>query len=120
MNLTTGHWTAYSLFPKDQLEEEMKDFPSGSYLVMECTAPEMGVKLVAIGYKYNSRKVLFFVMTKNAGNTMPGSPYIARFTDDFGNVKSRKVERPDCISQYFRSANRIDWHNHLRQGILRL
>ena len=112
--------TAYSWFPKDQLEEEMKDFPSGSNLVMECTAPETGVKLVAIGYKYNSRKVLLFVMTKNAGNTMPGSPYIARFTDDFGNVKSRKVERPDCISQYFRSANRIDRHNHLRQGILRL
>ena len=112
--------TAHSWFPKDKLEKEMKDFPSGAYLVMECTAPETGVKLVGIGYKYNSRKVLLFVMTKNAGKTIPGSPYIARFTDEFGNVKSRRVERPDCISQYFKCANKIDRHNHLRQGILRL
>ena len=113
-----------SFRPKDdktQLHEYGRSRrPTSLTVTMECTAPETGVKLVGIGYKYNSRKVLLFVMTKNAGKTIPGSPYIARFTDEFGNVKSRRVERPDCISQYFKCANKIDRHNHLRQGILRL
>ena len=112
--------TAHSWFPKKQIEKQMKSFPSGAYLVMECTAPVTGVKLVAVGYKYNTRKVLLFVMTKDAGHTQPGAPYIARFTDVFGNIKQRRVERPDCISKYFRHANAIDRHNHIRQGLLRL
>jgi Transposase IS4 len=32
------------LYPKDELEEKMKDWPSGSYIVMECTTPDKGDK----------------------------------------------------------------------------
>ena len=39
-----------------------------------------GVNVVAVGYKYNSKKVLFFVMTKGAGSTEPGEPYVIQFT----------------------------------------
>ena len=45
----------------------MKDWPpaGGSVLTLECKTPETGVDLVAsIGYKYNQKKVLCFVMTK--------------------------------------------------------
>jgi hypothetical protein len=79
------------LFPKDELQEMMKDYPSGTYLVLETTTPKTNVKLVAIGYKYNSRKFLCFIMTKDAGSSAPGHRlYIAKFPDKFGNIKERK------------------------------
>ena len=108
------------MFPFDALKKEMEPFPSGAYLVMECLAPETNVKLVAIGYKYNSRKTLLFCMSKDAETTEPGFPYVARFPDEHGNVRERRILRPKCLSIYFEAANLIDVHNHLRQGVLRL
>ncbi len=58
-----------------------------------------GVKLIAVGYKYNSSKVLCFVATKNVGSTLPGEPYQARFIDGFQNLLSRPVDRPQIISK---------------------
>ena len=78
--------TNHGWFPKKELETNMKDWPSGSYLVMETTAPDSGIELIAIGYKYNAHKVLCFVATKQAGSTTPGQPYKAKFPDRFGNV----------------------------------
>ena len=86
--------TNHAFFPKKALEKKMKPWPSGSYLVMQTTCPESKVELIALGYKYNARKVLCFIMTKNAGSTAPGEPYIAKFPDTrFGNVCHRKVTR---------------------------
>lgn len=103
-------------FPKKDIERIMKKWPSGSHLVLECTTPETGVSLVALGYKYNSRKVLCFVMTKDAGSTAPGlEPYYAKFPDIFGNVKQRKVQRPAVLGRYFGDSDKIDSHNHCRQ-----
>jgi hypothetical protein len=34
-----------------------------------------GVKLITIGYKYNSSEVLFLIAAKNSGSTFPGKPY---------------------------------------------
>ena len=107
-------------FPHEQLQKEMEGYPSGAYLVMEYKAPGTNVDLVAIGYKYNSRKTLTFAMSKNAETTEPGYPYIARFPDEHGNVRERRVLRPKCLSVYFGVSNIIDIHNHFRQGILRL
>ncbi|MEM6772654.1 MAG: hypothetical protein AAF597_18895, partial [Bacteroidota bacterium] len=50
-------------------------------------------QLLAIGYKYNAQKVLCFVATKDAGSMRPGNPYVARFTDQFQNVRERRVVR---------------------------
>ena len=61
-------------FPKDEIEEKMEKWPCGSTLVMECKTPETGVELVALGYKYNKKSVLTFIMTKNAGSTALGNP----------------------------------------------
>ena len=44
--------TNHSGTPKEKVEEIMKDWPSGSYLVLECE--ELGMFFV--GYKYNYRK----------------------------------------------------------------
>ena len=63
--------TSSRLFPKTALEERMKHYPSGASLVLECEVPGEDIKLLAIGYKYNKKKVLLFVATKNAGSTLP-------------------------------------------------
>ena len=45
----------------------MKDRPKGSYLVMKSNKIFPGERpLLAIGYKYNSRKVLVFIATEGA------------------------------------------------------
>jgi hypothetical protein len=82
--------TNHKGFPKEDIEEKMKHWPSGSQLVMECTTPT-AVKLIAVGYKYNSKKVVCFVFTRNCGLTLPGVPYVARFNDSYGNVVHRNV-----------------------------
>ena len=103
-------------FPKKEIVTKMKDWPSGAYLVLKCKSPKYGVDLVALGYKYNSSKVLTFVMTKDAGCTNPGDKkYHARFPDKYGNVHERLMQRPEILSQYFDVSDIIDSHNHLRQ-----
>jgi hypothetical protein len=75
---------------------------------------------VAIGYKCNRKKCLFFVCTPGAGKTTAGAPYKATFPDTYGNVQSRDVARPAVISRHFMHSDGIDIHNHIRQHILAL
>lgn len=97
----------------------MAGWSGGMSMVMEGTTAS-GVQLLAIGYKYNSRKVLSFVATKASGSTTPGTPYRAKFADNWGNVMTRLVPRPDIISQYFQISNAVDTHNQARQSDLGL
>ncbi len=106
--------TFHSLFPKKELEDKMKNWPGGMSLLMEATTSK-GVKLLAIGYKYNSSKVLCFVATKNSGSTVLGEPYRARFADDYDNLLSRPVDCPEIISTYFQKSNGKDKHNQACQ-----
>ena len=51
--------TNYKGFCLATLEKLMKDFLGGSYLIMKSTPRVPGeITLLAIGYKYNYRKVL--------------------------------------------------------------
>jgi len=59
-------------------------------------------------------------MTHKAGRTTPGNPYDMRYTDGFGNLCTRDVERPDVISTFFENSNVIDSHNQCRQSNLAL
>jgi hypothetical protein len=111
--------TSTKYTPFQELIDKMQDYPSGAYLVMECTTPK-GHKLICVGYKYSASKVLVFLGTKNSGFTKPGEPYIARFPDANGNVAQRNVLRPDVISNYFNDSNVIDSHNQARQYELAL
>jgi hypothetical protein len=117
---TSALKTNHRVFPKEELEEKMKDWCSGSYLVMECISPKIGKPIIAIAYKYNKRKVLCFLATKNAGATKPGTSYLAKFTDSMGNICVREVERPAVVADYICDSNIIDNHNHVQQGELRL
>ena len=58
----------------------MKDWPGGSYLVLKITPIFPGeIPLLAIGYKYNSRKVLGFIATEGSGSTEPGIGKLPNF-----------------------------------------
>ena len=80
----------------------MKEWPGGSYLVMK-SAPRVTVDIpiIAIGYKYNYRKVLEFISTEGGGSTEPGYPYLSRFPDNYSNVSIRPVICPCVLGRYF-------------------
>ena len=78
------------------------------------------VPLVAVGYRYSRKTVLFFLLTKGAGSTILGDPYEMKFTDSYGNIVTRFVDRPEVVSTFFKTSNAIDTHNQLRQDLLQL
>ena len=111
--------TSTSLFMKDELEHLMKDWTSGTHIIMQGVSSNNN-SLLAIGYKYNTKKVLSFVATKNGGSSLVGEPYRARFIGDDNNIQFRSVDRPQIISAYFKASNCVDKHNHARQAELKL
>eukprot|EP00873_Tetraselmis_striata_P016559 jgi/Tetstr1/436823/TSEL_025601.t1 len=56
--------TCHGLFPKAFLKSHLTSAPAGSRVAL--SAIVNGVDLMAVGYKYNMRKVLFFVATAGA------------------------------------------------------
>jgi hypothetical protein len=79
-----------------------------------------GTDLLAIGYKYSSKRVLKFMATSDSRSTKAGTPYDIKFCDSYNNVCVRKVDRPAIISQFFDNSNCIDSHNNVRQCELAL
>lgn len=112
--------TSHSRTPKKFLEENMKDFPGGTWVTLTGKTEHEGVELVCIGYKYNKKSVLTFISTRGAGSTKEGEPYEARFPDKFGNMCVRHVARPEVVSNYFKFSNVVDLHNQARQFDLAL
>ena len=93
-----------------------KYWPGGSYLVIKSTPRSpIGVPLLSIGYKYNYRKVLRFIVTEEAGSTEPGDSYLSRFPDIYSNFSVRPVVCPRLIGSYFNSCNTIYNHNSMQQ-----
>ena len=58
-----------------------------------------GRTLISIGYKYNARKVISFIVTDNAGITKTGIYYLSKYSDQFTNVAIRPVARPLVMSK---------------------
>jgi hypothetical protein len=88
-----------SLYPKKFIEDALKDAPGGVSIALEGTNHE--VPLVAIGYRYSRKTILFFIMTKNSGSLSEGEPYEMKYTDNYGNICTQHGERPDVISKVF-------------------
>ena len=55
--------------------------------------------LISIGYKYNARKVLSFIIKDNAGSTNPGILHLSNYPDQFNSVAIRPVSKPLAISK---------------------
>ncbi len=112
--------TNSSGYPKKEIHSILKNCPGGTSVVLETTDPQTKLKLIAVGYKYNSKKVLFFIASERAGSTVNGKPYEMKYQDCYGNIAYRNIPRPEMISQYFEDSNCIDVHNQLRQYSLHL
>ena len=89
-------------FCKETIEKLTKNWPGGSYLVLR-SKPMVpgGWPLIAIGDKYNARKVLFFIVTENVGITKTGIPYLSKYPDQFTNVSIFPVASPIVMSKTF-------------------
>ena len=111
--------TNYGLFPKQFIEDKLKDASGGTYIVLEDKHLE-GADLVVIGYRYNSKVTLYFVITKNAGSTRKGKLYEMKFADSHSNVHMRLVDWPSVISEFFEVSNIVDKHNQACQYKLAL
>ena len=85
---------------KETIENLTKKWPGGSYLVLRSKPMVPGGRpLIAIGYKYNARKVLSFIVTDNAGSKNTGIPYLSKYPDQFTNVSIHPVARPLVMSK---------------------
>ena len=60
-----------------------------------------GRPLIVIGYKYNARRVLYFIVTENAGITKTSIPYLSKYSEKFTNVAINPVSCPLVISKTF-------------------
>ena len=47
--------------------------------------------LIAIGYKYNARNVLYFIFKDSAGRTKTSITYLSKYPNQFTNVSIRPV-----------------------------
>jgi hypothetical protein len=115
LQIKTGH----ALYPEKFMQDKLKEALGGCWITMKGKGPR-GTDLLAIGYKYNSKKILKFVATSDAGSTKAGTPSVMKFCDSYNNVCVHKVDRPAIVSQFFDDSNCIDSHNHVRQFELAL
>ena len=100
------------IFCQDTIEKLTKDWPGGSYLVLSSKPMVPGVRpLIAIGYKYNVRKVLSFIVTDNTGSAQTGLPYLYKYLYQFTNVDICPVACPLVMSKFFSAVNGVDSHN---------
>ena len=98
---------------KKFLDNEMKDMPGGTWIVLEATIDDEIV--FCVGYKYNKKNVLIFMCSRGSGSTDAGVSYEARFPDKYGNVCTRHVARPQVVSTYFKYYNCANLQNQARQ-----
>ena len=103
----------HSLFPKQYIEESLKDALGNCHIVLAGKHPSEA-DLATIGYRYNSKVTLLFVISKNAGSTRKGSPCEMKFTDVHSNVHVSLVDRPSAISDFFHDSNAVNKHNQAR------
>ena len=97
----------------------MDGMPGGTWIILEETTKK-GVDLICIGYKYNKKKIIHFILTTGAGSTESGKPYKATFNDSYVNVHVRYVGRPKVINLFFNHSNVVDNLNQVLQGYLSL
>jgi hypothetical protein len=105
-------------FPMVELEKNLRGMPGGSHLEMKSTID--GIVIIALAYKFNSKKTLFFSFAEGCATTTAGQPYVTQWPDENGNVLTREVDRPAAPSRYFLTFNSADTHDHRRQHELAL
>ena len=87
---------------KDKIWKLTKDWPGGSYLVLRSKPMVPGDRtIIAMGYKYNTWKVLSFIVTTNTYITKTGITYLSKYPDQLTNVSIHPVACPLVMSIVF-------------------
>ena len=73
------------------------------------------ISLLAIGYKYNSRRVLGFIATEGAGINETGDPYLSCFPEIYYNVSICPIVHDKFPGRYFKACNAIEKCNMMRK-----
>ena len=93
-------------FFKENIEKLTNYWSGGSYLVLRSNhMVPRGRLLIAIGYKYNVRKVIYFIVTDNTWITQEGLPYLSKYSDKSNNVSIFPVACPLVMYKFFGSVN---------------
>lgn len=113
--IKTGHCKT----PRKYFDSLMKHHPVGSQFVCwtYIERDRKLIKLIFILYKYNVKKVLHFLISRNARSTIPDPlcPYHARFSDLNGNLTCISIARPAVLTTYFEHSNAVDVFKQKRQ-----
>ena len=71
-------------FFKQIIDNLTKYWTVGSYIVLRRNnMVPWGSPLIAIGYNYNARKFIYFIVTDNAGVTQAGLTYLSKYSNQF-------------------------------------
>ena len=108
-------------FCNERIEKLTKDWPGGSYFVLMSKPMVLGDRpLIAIGYKYNARKVIYFIVTYNTGSKKTGIPYLSKYPDQFTNAAISPVACPLVMSKNNSAVNEVESQNKSRKYDLAL
>ena len=66
------------------------------------------IPLISIGYKYNARKVLYFIVIEKSWNTQADTPNLFKYPDQFTNVSICLVAQPLDMYKLFGLVNEVD------------
>ena len=66
-----------------------------------------GTPLISIGYKYNSRKLLSFIVTEDAGSTKAGLSYLSKYPGQFSDDSILPVTCPLVMYKFFGYFNEV-------------
>ena len=67
-----------------------------------------GRPLIDIGYKYNTRKVLYFIIKESVGITKADILYLSKYPEPFSNVSICPVACPLFMSKFFEYIYEVD------------
>ena len=74
---------------KDNMKKLKNYWPGGYYLMLKGKSAVPGyMPLITIGYKYNVRKVLYFISTKDKGTTKASIIYLWKYPESCSTFNS--------------------------------
>ena len=97
---------------KETIEKLTKYCPVGYYLVLrnKPMVPK-GRSLINIGYNYNVRKVLSFIVKENSERKQEGLTYLSNYPYQFSNVPIFPVASTLVVYKFFGYVNEVESHN---------
>jgi len=99
------------------LKARFKDRPAGHWVTFHTTIS--GVPLIAMAYAWSQRGISYILSTCGSTATAEKT-YMSYFEDDYGNVGSKEISRPELAHLLYDYLPLIDEHNKQRQKILGL